>query len=387
VGVYVRDDSPVYWLLLDGYRTASGAPLRERTKIRRDAKTALQRKDNRALAEQEYHARMTALAKGAPIAAAGKVPTFAERAAWFTKHQLPHRRGREREAPLIPKLVAVLGRLPISAVTRTAVTELWITPRLSMPTVIKKKKYTAGRSVQAGARTVNREVAVIKAIVQSAVPDFLEVSPLYGMPLVPTKTPKRRIMTEDEEARLLAVLAVDDKALFLLGLDSLVRLMDLLDVTRADDRGATLYVADPKAGGGFAVPISTRARQALDAHYAEQTLAKDAYIFGRRRAAKTERDRRSAIRKMLAEACAAATPPIPYGRRAGGLTFHWATRRTGLTRMLTRGVDLGTAQKVGRWKTPGVVLGVYHELVDEAAHAAVNAVGPDTRRSRSTKNS
>jgi hypothetical protein len=154
------------------------------------------------------------------------------------------------------------------------VTEIWITPRLTTPTLIRKKKYTAARAVQAGPRTVNREVAVIKAIVQSAVPDFLEVSPLYGMPLLPTTTPQRRLMTEDEEARLLRVMAPDDKALFLLGLDSLIRLMDLLDVKRADDHGATLWIADPKAGGGFAVPISTRARKALNAYYA--TLPKAA---------------------------------------------------------------------------------------------------------------
>jgi integrase len=374
-------------LLLDGYRTASGSPLREKTKIRKDAKTSQQRNDNLALAKLAYHTRMTALAKGETTGVRSTMPTFAARAAWFEKHAIPNRKGREREAPLIPKLIAALGSLPLSAVTRTAVTERWITPRLTIPTVIRQKKRTAARSIQAGPRTVNREVALIKAILQSAVPDFLEVSPLYGMPLLPTKTPKRRLMTEGEEARLLKVMTADDQALFLLGLDSLVRLMDILDATRADDHKTTLWIGDPKAGGGFEVPISTRARKALDAHY--KTLPKKRpapdYIFARRRTAKTERDRRSVIRKMLATYCAEASPPVPYGRTRGGITFHWATRRTGLTRMLTRKVDLGTAQKIGRWKTPDVVLGVYHELIDDVAHAAVNVVGPrrDTPRSRS----
>jgi hypothetical protein len=383
MGLYVREDSPFYWMLLDGYRTPQGRPLREKTKVRHDAPTSQQRKDNRALAEQAYHARMTELAKGGgPTPAVKQEPTFAERAAWFATHRLPYRKGREREAGVLPKLVAVLGDLPLSNVTRTVVTEHWITPRLTTPTIIKKKKFTAPRVVTAGPRTINREVAVIKAVLQSAVPDYLEVSPLYGMPELRTTTPKRRLMAEDEEARLLKVMAPDDKALFLLGLDSLIRLMDLLDVTRADDHGKTLYIADPKAGGGFEVPISTRARAALDAHYATlpKTTKPTAHIFARRRQAKTERDRRGTIRKMLREYCEAADPPVPYGRTRGGITFHWATRRTGLTRMLTRGVDLGTAQKVGRWKTPDVVLGVYHELVDEVAHAAVNVVGPPTPR-------
>jgi hypothetical protein len=65
---------------------------------------------------------------------------------------------------------------------------------------------------------------------------------------------------------------------------------------------------------------------------------------------------------------------VPYGRAAGGLTFHWATRRTGATRMLTRRIDPGTVQKVGRWKTAAVVLRIYHELLDDQAQRAVESV-------------
>lgn len=377
MGVYVRADSKVYWMLLDGYKTVSGAPLREATKIRRDAPTPRQRKDNRDLAEQAYHTRMTELAKSPR--ARGGMPTFEQRALWFQAHRLPHRKGREREARLIPKLIAVFGALRLDAMTRSAVTELWVTPRLKTPTRIARRKRTAARSVTAGPSTINREVDFIKAIVQSAVPDYLEISPLYGMPYLPTITPKRRLMTEDEERRLLAVMDVDDKAFFLIALDSLVRLTDVLDLHRDDDRGETVWIGDPKAGGGFEVPLSTRARAALDAHYASAgPLRPRDYIFARRRVAKKEHDRRGAIRKMLARYCALASPPVPYGRANDGIVFHWATRRTGLTRMLTRGVDLGTAQKVGRWKHPGVVLGVYHELIDDIAHAAVNVVGKST---------
>ena len=45
-----------------------------------------------------------------------------------------------------------------------------------------------------------------------------------------------------------------DRALFLLGLDSLVRLNDILDVKREDDQGTQVWIADPKSGGGFWVP-------------------------------------------------------------------------------------------------------------------------------------
>lgn len=373
MGVYIRD-SKFYWLLLDGFRTPTGRPLREPTKILHDAPTPRLKKDAKEAAIRHYHARMAQLAKGA--GEGGKpARTFAEQAEWFTKYLLPRRKGKEREAPLIPKLVAVFGPLAIAAVTRTVVMQHWITPRLTTPTTIAKKKRTAARQVQAGPRTVNREVAVIKAIVQSAVPDYLpDPSPLYGMPLLPTTTPKRRLMTEAEERRLLAVMAVDDKALFLLGLDSLIRLSDLLDVKRADDHKDRVWIGDPKAGGGFEVPISKRARKALDAWYRSPTYSEvSGYIFERRRRAKTERDRRNGIRQMLERACREAD--VPYGRRIGGITFHWATRRTGATRMLTRGVDPGTAQKIGGWATSNVMLSIYHALIDDVAHAAVNSVG------------
>lgn len=383
MGVYVRD-SPVYWLLLEGHRTASGRSRREKTKILVKAATPSQRRDNKKLAEQAYYDRMAELARGDVVG----TRTFGEQAAWFAKHQLPNRKGREREGALLPKLVKVFGEYALAKVTRTLVTERWITPRLTTPTIVKKRTRTAARRIQAGPRTVNREVALIKAIVQSAVPDHLESSTLYGMPLLRTTTPYRRLMTPEEEARLLAVMAPDDKALFLLGLDSLIRMGDLLDVKRTDDHKKTLWIGDPKAGGGFEVPISTRARAALDAWYKDPAYRKTKdYVFMRRRQAKTARDRRNGIRQMLERYCGLTDPPVPYGRKNGGITFHWATRRTGLTRMLTRKVDLGTAQKIGRWKTPDVVLGVYHELIDDVAHAAVNSVGPTTPQPRSRRRS
>jgi len=149
---------------------------------------------------------------------------------------------------------------------------------------------------------------------------------------------------------------------------------DVLDIRRRDDRGTHLWIADPKAGGGFQVPVSIRARAALDAWYDVRNLEPRDYVFARRRLAETESDRRNGMRQMLKRYCRLAN--VPYGRKLGGLTFHWSTRRTGLTRMLTRGVDLGTAQKIGRWKTADVVLSAYHELIDDEAQKAVDAVGP-----------
>ena len=374
MGLYVRPDSPYFWMLLEGRTDATGNALREKTKIRRDGNTPALRRDARELALVVYHERMLALSRDDHAQPAKKLATsFSAFVDWFSTHVLPHRRGKEREAEILPRLLAHFGDLPLTAIDRARVSE-YATMRLTTPTVVQGKRRTKARRIQPGPSTVNREVDLLKCILQAAVPKYLASSPLFGMKRLDTKTPKRRLMTADEEARLLAVMAPADAALFLIALDSLVRLSDVLDVTWADDHGRSLWIADPKVGGGFEVPLSQRARQALDQLPRPKNLSQP--IFASRRTAKTARDRRNGIRQMLERYCAAADPPIPFGRAHGGLSFHWATRRTGSTRMLTRGVDVGTVQKVGRWKTPMVVLGIYHELIDDKARAAVEAVGP-----------
>lgn len=143
-------------------------------------------------------------------------------------------------------------------------------------------------------------------------------------------------------------------------------------------------LADLRVRGGWETPHALYKSNTSSPHYqilqgheqgdVKSLASLEAYLFPRRRKARTEASRRSGIKNMLARYCQEAD--IPYGRMRGGLTFHWATRRTGATRMLTRKVDPGTVQKVGRWKNPDIVLGIYHELIDEKAIAAVESVGP-----------
>jgi len=74
----------------------------------------------------------------------------------------------------------------------------------------------------------------------------------------------------------------------------------------------------------------------------------------------------------LQTACIAAG--VDYGRKAGGLTFHHATRRTGATRMLQRGAELKAVQAIGHWKRPDVMLEIYAEASSHAARQAVELV-------------
>lgn len=381
MSVYLRPNSPYYWVYLEH---PDADPPRESTKIPHSGPkdTAQQRKRD---AQEYYNARMTQLAKARvalPTDApdAPPVPTFQEFAEWFATHKLPHRRGREREADILTTLQRFFNPTRLDAITKKLALE-WMTARRG-PTV--------------SARTVNREADLLKSIMQAAVEaGHLTESPLYGMKRLKVLAPKRRLMTPDEETRLLAVLAPDDKAVVLLGLDGLIRLTDILDLYRSDLdlAGERVYVRDPKdpqQASPYYAPLSKRTLAALAAL---PPPAADAgpYLFPRRRMGKTERDRRGSARQMLQKACAAATPPIPYGRTHGGITFHWATRRTGTTRMLRNGADMKAVQMIGNWKSIAVMHDIYHETTTDAMRAAVELVSPvasdRTPRQRPTRGS
>jgi len=223
------------------------------------------------------------------------------------------------------------------------------------------------------ATTVNREIDVLKGMLRDAAPKYLEASPIIGMKRLPTVKPKRRLMTFTEERKLLAA-ATDPKlrALLIVGVDSLVRLMDLLDLQRTDRHGRWIYLADPKSGEPVEVALSVRGGKALD-----KIPNTGPYYFQGLRGAKVERDRRSRIRRLLERLCKKAG--VSYGRKVGGLTFHWATRRTGATRMLIqKRVPLSAVQRQGTWKQPDVLLQIYAEA---DRRALLDAVAP-MRRSR-----
>ncbi len=55
-------------------------------------------------------------------------------------------------------------------------------------------------------------------------------------------------MSADEEARLLQALPVDLRAVLLVGLDTLTRLSNILELRRSDDHGTHLDILDTKNG-------------------------------------------------------------------------------------------------------------------------------------------
>lgn len=351
MSVYTRPDSPFYWFWLE----TTGQ--RERTDILIGT-TATQRTDSRRLAQDRYHQRMNELATRLY-----RLPS-AQPAIRFTKYATPyaddviaHRRGAERERELLRPLVAFFGDDLLAAIDQDRV----------------RQYYTARARDKAGPRTINREVDLLKGMIRDAVPKYLTASPLAGMKRLHVVTPKRRLLAPAEERRLLRAADRTERALLLLSLDGLLRQKDALDIQRTDKHGPWLYVRDSKNGEPYEIALTVRAERALEA-----VPGTHAYYFQRYRGAHTARDRRSRVRRMLKTLCARAK--VPYGKSLGGITYHWATRRTGASRLLVQGkVDIPTVQRQGDWKTADVLLAIYAE---SNRAAQLKAMRPLTARAR-----
>lgn len=125
--------------------------------------------------------------------------------------------------------------------------------------------------------------------------------------------------------------------------------------------------------------LSPRAVKAIDALGTSGT-----YYFTKFRRAKNPRDWTGSVRQRLEYLCGEID--VPYGMKQGGITFHWATRRTGATRLVVgKRVPVPVVQQQGNWKTPDVLLKIY-TAADKAD--LLKAVGqPLPTRSRKRRKS
>lgn len=352
MGLYIRQDSKYYWMRLEH----PGAKPESTRVLHASDQPAVVRKQQRDDAMAIYRARMTELARSDhQLPRRGPTIGFSTYAEWFDEHHIAKHRGAARDREIMVPLRAFFADRDLGTIDQPLVHE-YMTHRMDD---------------DVSARTVNREVDVLKSMLHAAVPRYLSASPLVGMKRLRIVKPAKRLLTHDEETRLLAQLPPADQALFVVALDTLMRLSNVLDLKRSEDKGNFLALTDSKTGP-YTVPLSARARAALDS-----LPANGDYYFSHRRGAKTARDRRGAIRRMLERACDTATPKIPYGRAVAGITFHTATRATGATRMLQAGHDPRTVQEVGNWADFRAMAEYLH--TDQARKtAAVNSIAPES---------
>jgi integrase len=348
MGLYRQQRSPYWWMWLEPPPAGKGKG--ESTKVRIDAPTPALRRENKRLAEQVYHLRQAEYARDARGLTPKATITFSAYALWYEQHAIVGHGSRSREASTLARLRAWFSQTPLHLVDKDAVLE-WRTHRLT----------------EVAPSTVDRELDVLKSVLASAAPKYLAASPIAGMKrhreTVQSKKRRPRILTEDEERRLLAS-AKDptEHALMLVALDTLMRLSDVKELRRDRDYGSYLHVEAPKIDP-YDVPVSTRLRRALN-----RVPHTGPYYFPKRWAGRDGGMSVNTVWRIFRRLCAAAE--IPVGRKHRGVTFH-SLRHTGTTRMLEGGVNPIAVMEIGGWRELRQ-LTRYGRATDETKRAAVN---------------
>lgn len=348
MSIYKRVDSRFWWLTLE---RPGQPPLRESTKIPVHGGTVEQTKDNRALAQQAYAARLGDLARARHHLPIDRPTiTFAKFRAWYEAHVSTQKRNLARERSMLRQLGPFFDSKALDALTREDVLE-WRT----------------ARAKQVAPGTVNRELALLCHLLGQAVPKYLDRNPAARISEVRSPARQMRLVTEEEEDRLLAAGSDEDRALVLTALDTLQRLSAVANLTWAQDHGHSLEFLNLKTRGRLVVPISSRLRIALD------QLPKDGpWIFPWFHWGKDTREQiQQRVDERFRGLCGLAK--IPHGRAVGGVTFH-TLRHTGASRMLARGIDPRTVMVIGGWSSLKM-LEQYTHPQPEHARRAVEAVG------------
>lgn len=297
----------------------------------------------RELAQNAYATRMADIARlrfKLPSAQPGR--TFKAHREWYALHVTPRKRGIASETSMLLGLGRYFDARDLRDIDQRLVRE-WRTWRLKT----------------VSDATVSREEALLKNMLTTAVPTYLDTNPLFGLARLRVPDTDTRILTPAEETALLKVLTVpEDRALVICALDTLLRLSNVKALTRRQDHGTHLF-SDTKTTA-IRIPISIRLRIALDA----LPMTGPCYFPNY---AKRSPNR---VGTMFVAACTRAG--IDTGRADGGVSFH-CLRHTGASRMLAAHVDVKTVMRIGGWKSL-TVLNRYLHPTDAAAQDAVNLI-------------
>lgn len=206
---------------------------------------------------------------------------------------------------------------------------------------------------------VNRDLAVLKVLFNRCTTWglFEGANPVRAVKLRKEPRTRLRWMTDEEEARLLAVAPEPLRTLILLGVHTGVRIQAEALRLRWEDidlvRGLLSVEASyAKSGRSRSVPLNSLIRQALGSL---QKQATGPFVF-----AKRDGSPYRSIRSTFVTAC----------RRAGlsGITPHTLRHSFG-SRLAMSGADMRTIQEVGGWRTLGMVERYSHLAESHKAEA------------------
>lgn len=352
MGIYTRKDSPFYWMWIEG------TSIRQSTGIPREGGSPTHDKELRREAQTVYANRKVLEAKRlGGLIITKPVIAYADFSEWYSKHETAHHRGADKERSILRQLNTYFDRCKnLADIDADAVKE-WMT----------------WRKKQVAPATVNRELDVLKQVLAGAVPRYLDASPIAGLRRFRTTETEPRVLTHDEEDRLLAACGQDDLAFIVTAIDTLWRLSSVVN----------LKWAQVKLASRFVVPLNAKVKHAgnpmtdrMVAAFERLSRDRDWVFpqFHRDKEPKTAAKNR-AIRRFL-HLCQLAE--IPHSRAANGVTFH-SLRHTGATRALQHGASVRTVMKLGGWKDERSVMRYVHAADVDVRQAAESIA----RRSRS----
>lgn len=332
MGLFRQPRSPYWWMLLEGHGRK-----RESTGIRADATSPQLRAKNKARAEEIYHARMTQLARGRVGLPVDSGQTFAAFSAWYETHHTAKHRSAPRERVILGRLRDHFGSMLLTDIKPAR----W-------------KEYETARLATVSQNTVGRELATMKAILTAAVGDHIEVNPLAHVKRKTTALPAKYTLTAADEKRLLKEFTDDEiRDLYLVGVGTLLRQMNLINLRRPEHHGSRLVVQTKT--GPHQVPLTgptmlqERARTVLRRRMPKTA---EGYFFPKWQA-RFDGYRESGnawFLKMVRRAAARAG--IRWGLKNHGVVWHTMTRASGATRMLRDyKVDVRTVQLIGGWRS------------------------------------
>ncbi len=360
MGVYQRDDSPFHWMVIE---RRGKPPLRQSTKIPKSGGSPADDKALRAAAEHVYSITKAKHVLG-QVEPEKPIISFHDFAGWYETTIIPRHRGFTRERSMLKGLRAAFPFESLAMFDDNTVLD-W------MAESVKLLKKAPG--------TVNRELDLLKAMLRRAVPKYLAVYPLGDVRRLRVPEAEPRVLTLEEEGKLLAGANPGETALLITAIDTLMRLSSCVFLKWPQVKAHDIVPLNAKIKHD-AVPITRRVKEAF------AQLERDGdYVFSFLHTGKGTTAAKNAAIRMFEKLCRKAG--LPHGRDEDGLTFH-CLRHTGATRALAKGYSIRTVMKLGGWRDERMVIRYTHTTDADVRAAAESISGrplPFTSHARGKK--
>jgi len=188
------------------------------------------------------------------------VPTFSEFADEYLEFAKQNKKSWDRDMYSLKKLVPFFGSYKLSKISRFLI-----------------EKYKLERIKAVSRRTVNIELVLLKRMFYLAISwGRCESNPVVGVALFKQSEHKERILTHEEEKKLLEASPDHLRPIIVTALQTGMRYRELLDLTWdcVDLENGYIRIKESKSGKGRYIPINDRLKQVLLEQFYEHPVSK-----------------------------------------------------------------------------------------------------------------